>query len=134
MESCRLPKHTRSTGFTLIEVLIVVAIIGILSAIALPSYSRNVIKTRRTDVQQVIEGHAQSLERYNTTNGRYVTAASGTTCGANAPADTTHYTFVVTCTDNTFTITATPAVGSGQAGDGAQSLQSDGTKTGTWAK
>ncbi|MFZ6750561.1 type IV pilin protein [Undibacterium sp. Ren11W] len=134
IKTLRLSPRSKETGFTLIELMIVVAILGILLSIALPAYRQNVVKTRRTDVQQIIEAHAQALERYYSTNGRYVTTATGTTCGATAPSDTSNYTFSVTCAANTFSITSTPVVGSMQAADGAQSLSSSGARTGTWAK
>lgn len=134
MKTLHPSPSTQETGVTLIELMIVVAILGILLSIALPSYRKNVVKTRRTDAQQIIEAHAQALERYYTTNGRYVTIATGTTCGATAPSDTSNYTFSVTCALNTFSITSTPVSGSMQAGDGAQSLSSSGARTGTWAK
>lgn len=136
MKICRLSKLSRATGFTLIELMITVAILGILISIALPSYNKSVIKTRRTDVQQAVEAHAQALERYFTTNGRYVTETTtdGSTCGATVPSTTNFYTFSVTCAPGTFTITATPVTSSMMANDGAQTLTNSGTRTGTWAK
>ena len=121
----------RSRGFTLIELMITVAIVGILSAIALPSYRSYIVKTRRTEVQQQLITAAQNQERYFTTNGRYTAVAGTAGCGAAAPADTTFYTFVAACpaTNNTFTITATPVVGGSQASDGTQGLDNSGAKS-----
>ena len=59
-------------GFTLIELMIVVAIVAILAAIAYPSYQNQVQKTRRADAQAGLTELAQFMERYYTSNGRYV--------------------------------------------------------------
>lgn len=66
-----------SRGFTLIEVMIVVAIIAILSAIAYPSYTEYVQRGRRADAQSQLQQAAQFMQRYYSTNDRY-TAAVGT--------------------------------------------------------
>jgi type IV pilus assembly protein PilE len=69
--------HKKQTGFTLIELMIVIAIVGILAMIALPMYSDYVTRARRTDGQTTLFQVAQELERcytqfsaYNNTNCR----------------------------------------------------------------
>lgn len=61
----------KHNGFTLLEVLIVIAMIGILSAVAIPSYQRHVTKTYRVDAQQSLLGLAMEIERYSIKNGAY---------------------------------------------------------------
>lgn len=62
-------------GFTLIELMIVVAIIGIIAAIAYPSYLEQVKSTRRGDAQGALMSFANAMERYYTQNGSYLGAA-----------------------------------------------------------
>src|SRR5690606_38472416 len=76
MGSTRGFARKSSAGFTLIEVMIVVAIIGILAAIAYPSYQDHVRKSRRADAQTALLELAQFMERHYTTNGRYLTSAN----------------------------------------------------------
>lgn len=70
----------KNKGFTLIELMIVVAIVGILAAVAYPSYQRYVQDSRRSDARANLVQLAQFMERYYTANGRYVDG------GGNAPA------------------------------------------------
>lgn len=62
-------------GFTLIELMIVVLVIGVLAAIAYPSYSQHVIKSRRAAAQACLQEVAQYMERFYTTNLTYLGAA-----------------------------------------------------------
>ncbi|MFZ5466068.1 MAG: type IV pilin protein [Pseudomonadota bacterium] len=63
-----------SKGFTLIELMIAVAIVGILAAIAYPGYQQYVLKTRRAAAQGCLQELAQWMERYYTSNMTYANA------------------------------------------------------------
>lgn len=72
-------------GFTLIELMIVVVIIGILAAIAYPSYRNYMINTRRSDAQTALLQVANQQERFFTECNWYATTLTGTRgCGASA--------------------------------------------------
>jgi len=125
-------------GFTLIELMITVAIIGILAGIALPSYQDSVRKSRRADVKTVLLGLANAMERLYTVSNSYCDAAAGGTLIANCgttiedtgtssiytipPETASFYTVTISAaTNNSYTLSA--------ARTGAQSNDKCGTLT-----
>lgn len=101
----------RERGFTLMELMITVAIVAILAAIALPSFTNQLQRSRRADGKQALVAVAQNMEKYFTENSRYTTAAGGTTCPGTAvvvtPSPESYYAISAACTDNTYDLTAT---------------------------
>ena len=99
----------KTRGFTLIEVLIVVAIVAILSAIALPSYREHIIKTRRATAIGCLSELSLYMERYHTTELKYDgVALPVTACQTDLQ---NFYTFAFPAgepTATTFIIEATP--------------------------
>ena len=76
----------RPRGFTLVELLIVVAIIGILAAIVYPSYQDSVRKSRRADAKAVMAEAAQFMERFYTENFCYSNRRTAAGCAGAAVA------------------------------------------------
>jgi type IV pilus assembly protein PilE len=97
-------------GFTLIELMIVVAVIGILAAIAYPSYTDSVKKSRRSDAKAALISFVGAMERFYTENNTYVGAAAGTVFPSEAPIDgnTKYYDLSISVQSETaFTLKAT---------------------------
>ena len=94
---CRHPKFSFS-GFTLIELMIAVAVLGIIVAVALPSYNGAIRKSRRTDAFTALHAVQQAQERWRANNPGYsdqlTAAATATPPGLAQPATTAngHYT------------------------------------------
>ncbi|MCW9018005.1 MAG: type IV pilin protein [Kangiellaceae bacterium] len=120
----------RNRGFTLVEIMIVVAIVGILFAIAYPSYQNYIIRSKRADAMGALLNAAQAMERYKVNNYDYDVGTNiATVFATQVPVDggTAYYTLSIASTATTYTITATPT-GSMAGLDGALTLRNTGAR------
>lgn len=106
-----LQRAGRSRGFTLIELMIVVAVIAILAAIAYPSYTEHVRRSKREAVKAEMVEYAQRAERHHTMNNSYAsfTFRENGARTINSPVSgAAMYAVTIVPAASTFTITAVP--------------------------
>lgn len=132
-ENCRSAAGARVGGFTLIELMVVVAVVAILAAVALPSYQESVRKGRRGQAKADLIEVGQLAERYRTVNNNSYSGFS-LPAGFDQSPRTGAASYVVeleTADDGrSFTVTATPEAGTAQAADrcGVLTLLSTGAR------
>jgi len=131
----------RTSGFTLIELMVVVAIVAILAAIAYPSYTRFLYRTRRVEAKELLTRLASAQEKHLNAFNRYATSISAAPLSGGLGLSTAtmsengYYDITVaTAADGmTYTLTATPAEGSRQAADVCGALGIDNALNKTYA-
>jgi len=125
----------KQQGFTLVELMVTVAIVGILASIAYPSYQNSVMKSRRADAKSALLELANFMERHATEVGCYMDPGADNQCGSGddtiplLPFTTTpragkvYYDLVLFPVDAiSFTLTANPRAGTSQVNDACGSL------------
>lgn len=133
----KCPMTNRQQGFTLVEMLIVVAIIGILAAIAIPSYQDYVVRTKRADMMVELQNIGRQLESRKLAVGRggYRTLAANNNraiqdlLGNYPRSGNVSYQITITnLASGNWELTAIPNVASTQSKDGSLTLSVNGRK------
>tara|TARA_B100002003_G_scaffold219883_1_gene221880 strand:+ start:11830 stop:12291 length:462 start_codon:yes stop_codon:yes gene_type:complete len=133
---------SKSLGFTLVEVMIAVVIVGIIAAVGYPSYQSMMVSANRSTAQADLMGFASAMERHYATTFSYNGAATGSGntgspevftaySPSTEPASKKKYTLTihaVSADGNSYELRAVPVSGSTQVGDGTLYIFSDGRK------
>ena len=124
----------RASGFTLIELMVTVAIVGILAAIAYPSYINYLIRASRSAAQSFMMDVTNKEEQYLLDSRTYLPVSSNpgfSSLGLTVPTEvSSFYNLTVTSvTSSTYTVQAVPISGTRQASDGPLGLTQAGAKT-----
>lgn len=124
----RFLRRKQESGFTLTELMIVVVVLAVISAVAIPSYRENVRKARRAEVRGLMIQNSQFMERFFTENSRYDRRINGTAVALpvlqSPQSGDALYTISLTpaAGQTTYTIRADPVAGKSMAGDACGSF------------
>ena len=122
----------KSQGFTVVELIIAIAIIGILAAIAIPSYQEHLKKGRRADAQQFLSQVASKQQQYLMDARAYAGTLAELGLDTAIPSGVSKFYDVTlvaaAATPPTFTATATPKAATAQEDDGVLTINEQGKK------
>jgi type IV pilus assembly protein PilE len=125
-------KQCTNQGFTLIELMVVLVVMAILAAIALPNYQSYLSRAACEDAKATLTGAANAMERYRAQNSSYVGSNLAASGYNQSPVDgKAQFNIVIdpaTVTANAYLLTATPVAGSRLANRGTLSLSSAGVR------
>lgn len=110
-------------GVTLLEILVVLLVVGVITALALPAYRQHMVRVNRTEATSLLYEIAAAEERFHLRHGRYVSDIAGAPPAGLGVASTSgarHYGFFVAVAEDgqTFIASATPTREGGQESDG----------------
>lgn len=110
--------NKKNRGMTLVELLIVVAIVAILASAALPSWNSQVQKSRRTDARNTLIFVQVEQEKYRADNGSYASSMSALGLSTYNSASRDYYNIsIVSSSETAFVASATPNTNGGQNND-----------------
>jgi type IV pilus assembly protein PilE len=124
----------KQKGFTLIELMIAVAIVGILTSVGYPSYQNHIKKAKRVEAQGALVSFATAMEQWRVENNSYKAGTDGTTISEvfadQVPTDggTKTYTLSLVSDATSYTLTATPYGTQADDTCGTLTLKSTGEK------
>jgi len=126
-------------GFTLIDLVVAIAIVVILTRIALPSYQAYVVRSSRQSAQGELVALANAQEKIFLNSSAYSTSVSGAYTGLSSGglgvtgslSKDKRYAYSITATATTFTLTAAGVTGTAQSADGNLTINEQGVRT--WA-